>query len=277
MCSEFPKDSENRKFCKEVESSLKKTQSNLSKFSTKFFYDVIRKPPFRVLKLESDNPEHIKRLSQLVEIDKLLEEYNACSKLRSDVKKEIEKLKEKGLSMVVQEDGSYSFINKLDSHYSAKAYILTKLFSEKKLEFVKETDEDGNLKFNLGSLISFFKAPGNDAFVAKYIAELFRNEREFDERLTQGMLKTAEEGTKIENSVKTHLRNKGYEVFDFSADFGYVDYLGIDGVVIINGEAKPYQISKSSKSKKIFNYGDTDCEVLHYTVEGKRIMVKRMD
>ena len=66
------------------------------------------------MKLDSYNPEHIKRMDQLKNLKTILDKYNVCSKLRVSVENEIEKLDMKGLSMVVDENGEYSFLNKLD-------------------------------------------------------------------------------------------------------------------------------------------------------------------
>jgi len=287
LCSEFSVGSESNYFCRSVESALKNTLSHVGKSSINFFHGVMRngvspinphgRGPFRVMKLDSYNPEHIKRMDQLKNLKTILDKYNVCSKLRVSVENEIEKLDMKGLSMVVDENGEYSFLNKLDGHYSGKAYILTKLFIRNKLNFVKETDSNGNLKIVTGKLVDFFKDPNNQILVANEIADLIRNDEEFDVRLTQGMLATVEEGNKIETLIKDHLRKKGYELIDFSSDFGYVDYLGIDGVVIIDGVVKPYQISKSLKNKKIFKYHDNDCDVLHYTFDGKKVKIIKVD
>ena len=47
--------------------------------------------------------------------------------LLSKLEKDIEILPTKGLQMVVDEDNKYSLLNRLDTHYTAKAYLLTKI------------------------------------------------------------------------------------------------------------------------------------------------------
>ena len=54
----------------------------------------------------------------------------------------------------------------------------------------------------------------------------------------------------------------------FSGDYGFVDYFGVDGVVVINDIAHPIQISSSTKSNpKIFRYASEHCKPLGYSNE----------
>jgi hypothetical protein len=110
--------------------------------------------------------------------------------------------------------------------------------------------------------------------IAEELKNLLDTNKEFSNYFYNSLKYSREQGNKVESSVFNALRNKYGEdnVFEFSGDFGFVDYFGVDGIVVINGFAHPVQISSSVKTPEIFKYSNSNCKPIGFYVSGKKII-----
>jgi hypothetical protein len=111
--------------------------------------------------------------------------------------------------------------------------------------------------------------------IAEYLSKTLETNKEFHDYFFGSLSFSRDKGNQVENDVFEFLRGKyGAEnVIEFSGDFGFVDYFGVDGVVIINGQAHPVQISTSAKSSpKIFQYTSESCKPLGFFKDKDKII-----
>lgn len=272
-------------FCHKVETILKDGRkggkdNNMVNLSSQFFNKVVRNPEyFTTITLTTGNEEYEKRMSDLIKFRDVLKKYNSCPEILSKLENDIEILPEKGLKMVVDENNQYSLLNRLDTHYSAKSYLLTKIILDELEDFWKETDGE---KVDLNKLpddkvreiISYVIDDSNIDGVSEYLHDLLKNNKFFREYFFGTLEYSRNKGNMIEDDVFNVLRRKygPDKVFEFSGDFGFVDYFGVDGVLVIGGVAHPIQISTSMKGNpKIFRYSSEFCKPLGFYKEGNTV------
>jgi len=265
-------------FCKKVESALKDhrkggKEGNMLNTSKNFFNKVVRNGDyFNTTTLRPGIPEYDSRLEQLVRFRDVLQKSGSCPKIIEEVNKDIKNLPQKDLVMVVDSENQYSLLNRLDTHYSAKAYLLTNLI----LKEIKNKDNLNNV--NDEKLREVLYHVMDDEFVeeiSKFLSETLDSNKEFHDYFFGSLKSSKDKGNQVENDVFNFLRQKyGNEnVIEFSGDFGFVDYFGVDGVVIINGEAHPIQISTAAKSSpKVFRYSSESCRPLGFFKDKNKII-----
>ena len=277
LCSKF---GSNSSFCSKIESAVRdfKTggKDNIYNKSANFFNKVVSNNQyFNTVVLSPGEQDYDERISELVKFKKLLEDHNACPDMVSEVSKDLEKLPTKGLVMVVDDEQKYSLLNRLDTHYSAKGYLLTHLILSELSDFWDETEgEKTNLndipESKIRELLNFVMVDEHVDSVSEYLSDLLKNNEEFRKDFIGSIEYSRNTGNKVEDDVFNALRSKYGEenVVVFSGDYGFVDYFGVDGVVVINDIAHPIQISSSAKSNpKIFRYASEHCKPLGYSNE----------
>jgi hypothetical protein len=265
-------------FCKKLESTLKDSrkggrEKNMLNVSKNFFNKVVSNGDyFKTIVLRPGIPEYDTRIEQLIRFKDLLESNGSCPNIVSDVNQNINNLPDKELTMVVDSENQYSLLNRLDTHYSTKAYLLTNLI-------LRNLDDKGNLdNINDEKLREVLYYVMSDEFVseiAEFLSKTLETNKEFHDYFFGSLSSSRERGNQVENDVFEFLRGKyGAEnVIEFSGDFGFVDYFGVDGVVIINGQAHPVQISTSAKSSpKIFQYTSESCKPLGFFKDKDKII-----
>ena len=269
-------------FCKKVERIIKDgrtggREGNLVNLSSKFFNKVVTNPNyFQTITLTPGNEEYEKRMEDLLKFKDVLKQYNSCPEIYSKLVKDIEILPEKGLKMVVDENNQYSLLNRLDTHYTAKAYLLTKIILDELESFwVEEGGEKTDLNNlpddKIRELIIYVIDDSNIDGVSEHLKDLLDNDETFREYFLGSLEYSRYKGNQIEHDVFNILRRKYGEdkVYEFSGDFGFVDYFGVDGVLVIGGQAHPIQISTSMKGNlKIFIYAFSFCKPLGFYKEG---------
>lgn len=269
-------------FCQKVERIIKDgrtggREGNLVNLSSKFFNKVVTNPNyFQTVTLTPGNEEYEKRMEDLLKFKDVLKQYNSCPEIYSKLVKDIEILPEKGLKMVVDGNNQYSLLNRLDTHYTAKAYLLTKIILDELESFwVEEGGEKTDLNNlpddKIRELITYVIDDSNIDGVSEHLKDLLDNDETFREYFLSSLEYSRHKGNQIEHDVFNVLRRKYGEdkVFEFSGDFGFVDYFGVDGVLVIGGQAHPIQISTSMKGNpKIFKYASSFCKPLGFYKEG---------
>jgi hypothetical protein len=274
LCSHF---NDKSKFCESVESVLKGRKKSIFNKSQEFFNKVIKDSGyFDVVTLEPGNRLYDERLSELIKFKDILEQYKACPDIVNAVKKDIEILPKKGLKMNIDENNDYSIINRLNSHYTAQAYLLTKMIIDSlenegfdTTRLINPSNED------VIKMIDHVLLENYVVEVSENLSELLRNNEHFRKDLIGTLERSRELGNSVENEVFSKLRiTYGDEnVFEFSGDFGFVDHFGVDGVVIINGVLHPIQISTSMKTPKLFKYDSENCKTRGYFKSGNKIIM----
>jgi len=269
-------------FCTKVEKMIKDgrtggREGNLVNLSSKFFNKVVKNPNyFDTITLSPGNEEYDSRMDDLLKFRDVLKQYNSCPEIYSKLVEDINILPQKGLKMVVDGNNQYSLLNRLDTHYTAKAYLLTKIILDELESFwVEEGGEKTDLNNlpddKIRELITYVIDDLNVDGVSEHLRDLLDNNKSFHDYFLGSLEYSRNKGNEVEHDVFNILRKKygSDKVFEFSGDFGFVDYFGVDGVLVIGGEAHPIQISTSMKGNpKIFKYASNFCKPLGFYKEG---------
>lgn len=267
LCSHF---GVNSIFCQRISVFIKNNRGNSRKKSRDFFKDVLQNSgKFKTIELNPGNEEYKKRETELEKFRNLLVANNSCPNIVSEIDEELKTLPNKGLKMNVGENNEYDILNRLDTHYSGQAFLLTRMILD-------SLDEVGLKEQNLSTLddkkivelISFVLQDENVEEVATNLKRLLDTNEHFRNDLLGTISYSKEKGAKIENTIFDVLREKygADNVYSFSNDYGFVDNYGVDGVVVFNGMAHPVQISTSPKTPepKIFEYTSQSCKPIGY-------------
>ena len=261
-CSQFTIGS---KFCDTL-TVLLKNRGEVKKKAIDFFDSLIKNIDLtgagQKVKLEPGNPHFDERYEELMRFYDILKDSGQCQKMLSAIEKDLETVKEKGLIMVVDNDDKYSLFNRLNTHYTNQAVILTKaiLDSNKNWKSVGEIDlwKPEIVKSNIIDYLD--PTPENLQYVDSIISQILDDEREMSMMLgdfdySKGM------GDIIESEIAKAFRKKGYEVFEFGADFGFVDHFGVDMVVMRDGKIHPVQASSMRKQNpRFFQFNEPNCK-----------------
>lgn len=262
-------------FCKKIEKIINGRKGNLSTISSNFFDEVVRNPNFfETITLKPGVDAFDSRLENLKELQTILSNNKSCPEIQSRLQNDIEILPTKGLTMVVDETNQYSLLNRLNSHYTAKSYLLTNLILDsvdksegEKIE-LNDISEDKIIE-----LLKYVMNGNNIDIVSESLFDLLENNKDFREDFMGSLQYSRETGNKIEQEVFNILREKYGEknVIEFSEDFGFIDYFGIDGILIDGGSANPIQISSSVKTNpKIFEFSSESCTPMGFYKTGNK-------
>lgn len=201
--------------------------------------------------LEPGNKLFDDRIYELKRFFQLLTKYGACSKMRNEIKKDILSVKGKGLKMLSY-DGEYSILNRIDTHYSVQAYILTLIAKDLNFNLLDTYDA----KQIMEEVDSFILSEPNR--IKDKLNSLIENE---SESMVNSLLYSSIKGGRIELSAIKSFEKLGFKVYNFANDFGFVDYFGVDILVEKDGKIHPVQISTQRKfNPEITKYNDSDCE-----------------
>ena len=250
---------EGSEFCKKLSNVLKSGRGGKgAKLFKKKSYDTFIKlrdegfgKGMEVQTLEPGNPLFDARIDELKQFFGLLAKYNACSKMRNDIKNDIINVKKKQLKMITDE-GEYSILNRLDTHYSGQAYILTLVAKDLGFYMIDTYDNDQIIdEVELFILDRPYR-------IKDKINTLMDDEKgSVENTLSYSKIK----GGRVELGAVNAFKKLGYTVYNFATDFGFVDHFGVDMLVEKDGEIHPVQVSSQRKfSPEIAKYNDTDCE-----------------
>ena len=250
---------EGSEFCKKLSNILKSGRGGKgAKLFKRKSYDTFTKlrdegfgKGMEVQTLEPGNPLFDARIDELKQFFGLLTKYNACSKMRNDIKNDIMNVKKKQLKMITDE-GEYSILNRLDTHYSGQAYILTLLAKDLDFYLIDTYDNDQIIEE-----VELFILDKPHRIKDK-INTLMDDERgSVEDTLSYSKIK----GGRVELGAVNAFKKLGYTVYNFATDFGFVDHFGVDMLVEKDGEIHPVQVSSQRKfSPEITKYNDSDCE-----------------
>jgi hypothetical protein len=149
-------------------------------------------------------------------------------------------------------DGEYSILNRIDTHYSVQAYILTLIAKDLNFNLLDTYDA----KQIMEEVDSFILSEPNR--IKDKLNSLIENE---SESMVNSLLYSSIKGGRIELSAIKSFEKLGFKVYNFANDFGFVDYFGVDILVEKDGKIHPVQISTQRKfNPEITKYNDSDCE-----------------
>jgi hypothetical protein len=279
LCLTFGRYSE---FCKKIEKNIHLKKDNLISQSTEFFNKVVTNEKFfKTMVLKPGNPDFDNRLDNLIYLKNLLTTYKSCSNIINKIEDDIKTLPEKGLKMVVDEYDKYSLLNRLNTHYSAKAYLLTEIILNElgyeNREKTGDIDLNNMSDDNVREIIKFVIDNNHIDKISSYLSNLLKENKEFRDYFMGTLTYSRDKGNEVEKGVFKSLVDKyGKDnVIEFSEDFGFVDYFGIDGIVIDGDTAHPIQVSTSVKGNpKIFKFTSVDenCKPIGFYKIGNRII-----
>jgi hypothetical protein len=252
-CNLFPENTEQKDWCKctmgRIKAKYTLIQSEINKIADflKSQTDLSNTIKF----YKEDDPFFSDNLNNLNELANLLSSCGKTNKTINEFKKDVAK---KFLFVNKEEDKfTYSLLNRLNTNYSALAYILTDFRNRK--DFKNSSFDD---IFN-----SYFGTP-KDSMSESYFFNLIVNylsskeslAHEKSKEIVDNILKTIKGtddiGKKTEMEAYKYLVKKFGEnnVKDFSGDYSWVDFLGVD--MLVNGREGwvPVQIKTNSNECK---------------------------
>ena len=251
--------SEGKEFCQKLSNILKNGRggAGAKTFKKKSYetFGKLRDEGFgkntEIELLEPGNKLFDERLGELKRFFEILTKYDACSKMRSEIKKDIINVKGKGLKMI-SSDEEYSVLNRLDTHYSAQAYILTLI--AKDLDFYLIDTYDNSQIIEEVDLFILSKPHR----IKDKLNSLIDNE---SKSIEDSLLYSSIKGGRVELGAIKAFEKLGFKVYNFANDFGFVDYFGVDMLVEKDGKIHPVQVSSQRKfNPEIVKYNDSDCE-----------------
>jgi hypothetical protein len=243
--------------------------------SKEFFRKVVTNTKyFKTIVLEPGNKEYEKRMVELVKLKNIFEKSGSCPEILKSIKDEIILLPKKGLRMAVDKTNGYSLLNRLDTHYTAKAFLFAQLILDREIR----GSEIGFNEFTnkeLRDIVEYYIRDEYVDIISKYLHDLLKEEPGFRHYFFDTIEYSRRTGNEVEQRVLNMLRNKYGEnnVIEFSGDFGFVDYFGIDAILMIGQEAHPIQISSKIKSNpKIFKYSSKYCKPMGFYILNNKII-----
>ncbi len=272
--------SEGKQFCNKLSGILKsgiggKNASNLKKYVINIFREIMYNDFHsfgKTITLSGDSEQFQTRKLELKKFHEILTKYDACKKMRDEVEQDLVNVDTKGLKMIVDDDENYSVLNRVDTQYTTRSYILTKILLDEISELEKDLDLDtlssqeiidevsGILSFNRDT--ELFDGDTLD-YLDREIKKLLDSDSETRNIIINDLENVRSVGNQVELKAKEALEGAHYKVTNFSNDFGFVDHFGIDMVAIKDGVLRPVQVSSRQKtSPKLFKYQDNDCNCM---------------
>jgi hypothetical protein len=238
-CDYFPKHTNDYRWCKNAENELKKNTRRVTKAMEDYKKNFLStyEGGIRAVKYNKELEFFSERRKMVIDALKKFE--LSCPRLKEDIIKKMVKFTEK--YVIWNEEQQYDLLNKLNTNYTAAAYMLTielpehyktNVSFEDALEyFFNQKDDDGLTPFE-----NFMSR------IEKVNAEEIRN------RVNQTIQYTTDSGNKIEEMFNKYISEQiGSEnVLMYSGDYSFMDMIGID-LVIKNPEGKwiPVQVKKN--------------------------------
>ena len=264
-----------REFCNKLSKILSTGRGgtnakNIKEYAINVFREIMNNdfPSFgKRITLSGNTEAFTSRVEELEKFYNILDEYGVCKKMKNEVKRDIQNVEGKGLKMIVDDDENYSVLNRIDTHYTVRSYILTKMVLDEELDIDIDTLDTKDVieqirqsLFFTGDKTSFDSDTLN--YLDRVINNLLSNE-ETKSVIINDLERTRSAGNKVESDAVEAFKKANYEVIDFTNDFGFVDHFGIDMVVIRDGKLRPVQVSSRQKENPMFfKYQDTDCDCM---------------
>jgi len=237
-CDYFPKHTNDYRWCKFAENKLMRNTRKISNALDKYVNEFLStyESGVRAVKYDKDLQFFSERREMVIDA---LEKFNqSCPKFRHYIINKMVKFTEK--YVIWNEEQQYDLLNKLNTNYTATAYLITSelpehyktnVSFEDALEyFFNQKDDDGLTPF--------------ENFMSRIEKE---NKKEIRNRINQTIQYTTDAGNQIEEMFDKYISEQiGSEnVVMYSGDYSFMDMIGID-IIIKNPEGKwvPVQVKK---------------------------------
>lgn len=274
--------SEGKTFCKNLQKILSsgtggKGSDKLRKTAIKVFQELRSGDYISMgdkIVLEPGNRMFEDRIQDMKVMSKLLKDNKSCKAISSAIDEDIIKLATKGLTMRVDDQQTYSLFNRINTHSSNQAYIITKLAQEinksKDFKFYRmDTFDNQQIIEEVQDLL---QSSDTYQLLDNLIGRLMQNP-ETQKTIMDAFNFSRNKGYQIEDEGWNALKDLGYNVYPFSDDFGFIDYFGIDLLAVDSEGAHPVQVSSQMKSNpKIFQYLAPDCKVFGLYKSGDKFI-----
>ena len=237
-CDFFEDHTNDHRWCKYAENKLMKNTRKVKKAMDDYTKDFLSTytTGIRAVKYNKELQFFSERRSMVV--DALEKFQSSCPKLKKYVIDTMTKFTEK--FVIWNEKQQYDLLNKLNTNYSAAAYMLTVglpehyktsiSFDEALKYFFDERNEDGVTPF--------------ESFMGKLE---FENKKEIREKINQTIAQKTKEGQEIEDKFYGYITEQlgDSDVISYAGDYSFMDMIGID-MMIKNPEGKwvPVQVKK---------------------------------
>jgi hypothetical protein len=224
--------------------------------------------------LEPGNKFYEDRIQDMRTLKEVLQNNNSCSAIVSAVDQDMKKLEGKGMTMRVDDQQKYSLFNRVNTHSTNQAFIISKLAQEvnkkKSYKFYQMDTFDNNQIIE--EVLDLLMDPSTMKDLDDLIGRLMKDENS-QKAVMDAFNFSRNKGYEIEDEGWNALTKAGFDVFPFSDDFGFIDYFGIDMVAVKDGVAYPVQVSSQMKmNPKIFNYEAPDCKVFALYKSGNKFV-----
>jgi hypothetical protein len=224
--------------------------------------------------LEPGNKFYEDRIQDMRTLKEVLQKNNSCSAIVSAVEEDMKKLEGKGMTMRVDDQQKYSLFNRVNTHSTNQAFIISKLAQEvnkkKSYKFYQMDTFDNNQIIE--EVLDLLMDPSTMKDLDDLIGRLMKDENS-QKAVMDAFNFSRNKGYEIEDEGWNALTKAGFDVFPFSDDFGFIDYFGIDMVAVKDGVAYPVQVSSQMKmNPKIFNYEAPDCKVFALYKSGNKFV-----
>ena len=268
-CNSIPMGLEYR-FCHSIETHLKRKKSLLNYTTLKiseYANEYLSNYEDGIRSMKYDLTVEFFEKRQLM-VDDALSMFNYCEGLIEHIKVNMANFIKQ--NVILDVDGEWSFLNKLNTNHSALAYVITKLRFDVDNSFDTETivhrffdyDETGVSPFM--NFVNSVK-PNMKSEVKKIMVDMFNT-----------IKASTDYGNKAEETVKKLLLNEyeGSEIKDFTGDYSFIDMMGIDISIKIDGKWIPVQIKSNPEyCRSLGNVGG--CENWCVSSRGKKLIVNK--
>jgi hypothetical protein len=255
-----------KRFCKSIECDLKNNRTYIN-----FIQEKINEYSSGYLKNYSGNIRSLE-YNKTVDFFKerrtnvilALEIFKSCNEIRNLITNKMVEFVKK--YVIVDENTNYSQLNKLGTNYSALSYMITeagfKKYHDKSTDvivkdFFNSLDNNGNTPFMI-------------------LMESFKNDNPTLNNIIKTINQTTNIGKNTENEVKLYLKKEypNAELIDFTGDYSFIDMIGIDFAINLNGNWIPIQIKTNKKSCRSL-YGVKNCENWCIGKENRNFKIER--
>ena len=269
-CNSIPMGLEYR-FCHSIETHLKRSRSLLN-FTTRKISEYAKEylseyeEGVRAMKYEKTVDFFKSRQSM---VNEAMNMFKYCDGIIKYIEHNMSRfIKE---HVIIDSDGEWSYLNKLNTNYSALAYLITKL------RFNKDNMLDTNTIVR--KFFNYDEKTGISPFI-DFINTIKPNveteSNKIMKQMSETIKATTDYGNMAEEDVKNLLLDEyvGSEIYDFTGNYSFIDMMGIDVAIKKDGKWIPIQIKSNPKTCVDLKNVD-GCENWCVSLSGKKLIINK--
>ncbi len=269
-CNSIPMGLEYR-FCHSIETHLRRKRSLLN-FTTRKISEYAKeylseyKEGIRSMKYEK-TLDFFKSRQAMVEV--AMDMFNYCEGIIKYIEDHMKRFIEE--HVIIDSDGEWSYLNKLNTNYSALAYLITKLRFDKDNMLDTDTIVRNFFNYDEKTGISPFIN-----FIDSIKPSVETESNKIMNQMGETIKATTDYGNKAEEDVKNLLLDEyvDSEIYDFTGNYSFIDMMGIDVAIKKDGKWIPIQIK--SNPKYCVGLKNVDgCENWCVSLNGKKLITNK--